>query len=95
MIMDKNIIHFNENELQDIKEWYNKLNKIYNNNIYTYKYYNKEGMLVNFFTNEDLKNYEINWRSIRYNVISILQPKGNQPNENKRGKINHAFKGFL
>ena len=56
MIMDKNIIHFNENELQDIKEWYNKLNKIYNNNIYTYKYYNKEGMLVNFFTNEDLKN---------------------------------------
>ena len=55
MIMDKNIIHFNENELQDIKEWYNKLNKIYNNNIYTYKYYNKEGMLVNFFTNEDLK----------------------------------------
>lgn len=56
MIMDKNIIHFNENELQDIKEWYNKLNKIYNKNIYTYKYYNKEGMLVNFFTNEDLKN---------------------------------------
>lgn len=56
MIMDKNIIHFNENELQDIKEWYDKLNKIYNNNIYTYKYYNKEGMLVNFFTNEDLKN---------------------------------------
>ena len=32
------------------------LSKIYNNNIYTYKYYNKEGMLVNFFTNEDLKN---------------------------------------
>lgn len=56
MIMDKNIIHFNENELQDIKEWYDKLNKIYNKNIYTYKYYNKEGMLVNFFTNEDLKN---------------------------------------
>ena len=56
MIMDKNIIHLNENELQDIKEWYNKLNKIYNKNIYTYKYYNKEGMLVNFFTNEDLKN---------------------------------------
>ena len=28
--MDKNIIHFNENELQDIKEWYDKLNKIYN-----------------------------------------------------------------
>ena len=56
MIMDKNIIHFNENELQDIKEWYDKLNKIYNNNIYTYKYYNKEDMLVNFFTNEDLKN---------------------------------------
>ena len=55
MIMDKNIIHFNENELQNIKEWYDKLNKIYNNNIYTYKYYNKEGMLVNFFTNEDLK----------------------------------------
>ena len=56
MIMDKNIIHFNENELQDIKEWYDKLNKIYNKNIYTYKYYNKDGMLVNFFTNEDLKN---------------------------------------
>ena len=56
MIKDKNIIHFNENELQDIKEWYNKLNKIYNNNIYTYKYYNKESTLVNFFTNEDLKN---------------------------------------
>lgn len=55
MIMDKNIIHFNENELQDIKEWYDKLNKIYNKNIYTYKYYDKEGMLVNFFTNEDLK----------------------------------------
>lgn len=56
MIMDKNIIHFNENELKDIKEWYDKLNKIYNNNIYTYKYYDKRGMLVNFFTNEDLKN---------------------------------------
>ena len=56
MIMDKNIIHFNENELQDIKEWYDKLNKIYNNNIYTYKYYDKRDMLVNFFTNEDLKN---------------------------------------
>lgn len=56
MIMDKNIIHLNKNELQDIKEWYNKLSKIYNKNIYTYKYYNKDGMLVNFFTNEDLKN---------------------------------------